>query len=103
MTIKQKLSTINHTTILGIKINLVSMVEAVDLVSNWIKKKGKHYIVTPNPEFIMAARQDQEFWDILNQADLAIPDGVGLKLARTQIKEIIPGVDLMEQLCQLFQ
>ena len=64
----------NKVDILGVKIDEVTTIQALDLVSKWLKKKEKKYIVTPNIEFIMAAQKDQEFKKIINQADLSIPD-----------------------------
>ena len=84
-------------TILGVKIDDINMSEALEIVRGWMKSDKKHYIVTPNPEFIMSAQRDLEFREILNKADLKLPDGVGLKLAG--VKNIIPGVDFMEKLC----
>jgi N-acetylglucosaminyldiphosphoundecaprenol N-acetyl-beta-D-mannosaminyltransferase len=37
--------------------------------------------VTPNPEIILDAQKDEELFYIINSADLALPDGFGLKLA----------------------
>lgn len=37
-----------------------------------------HYVVTPNPEFILAAEKDADFRQVLNSADLVIPDGIGV-------------------------
>lgn len=85
--------------ILGVKIDDVNMSEALDIVHGWLKKSGKHYIVTPNPEFIITAQKDLEFKKILNGADLSIPDGAGLKLSG-KIKNIVTGVDLMEKLVE---
>ncbi|BCX15056.1 MAG: acetyl-mannosamine transferase [Patescibacteria group bacterium] len=36
------------------------------------------YIVTPNPEIVLEAQKDRELALILNSADFAIPDGIGL-------------------------
>lgn len=88
---------LNEKYVLGVKINDVSLEEAVKVVENWLKGKGKHYIVTPNPEFMMAAQKDKVFMDILNNADLSIPDGVGLKLSG-DIQSTTSGIDLMEAL-----
>lgn len=85
--------------ILGVKIDDVSVDQAIECVSGWIKEGGKHYIVTPNPEFIVAAYSDPDFKKILNKADLAIPDGAGLKITG-RIKNTTTGIDLMEALCQ---
>lgn len=86
--------------VLGVGINDVNLDTAVEIVGEWLNGKGKHYIVTPNPEFIMAAQQDVEFRQVLNEADLAIPDGKGLQLSG-KIKYTTTGIDLMERLCQI--
>ncbi len=85
--------------ILGVKINPVTMDQALEIVHGWLKEKGKHYIVTPNPEFVMLAQKDSEFRKIINEADLAIPDGAGLKLSG-KIKQTVTGTDLMEEICK---
>lgn len=86
--------------ILGVKIDDINIDQAVKIVENWLKKSGKHYIVTTNPEFIMTAQKDAEFRKILNNADLSIPDGRGLQLSGDIVCNI-PGVDFMERLCQM--
>lgn len=83
--------------ILDVRVDKINMAQAVNLVESWLEGTKKHYIVTPNPEFIMAAQKDVEFKRVLNNADLAIPDGVGLKLA-SDIVCTVPGIDLMEAL-----
>ncbi len=83
--------------VLGVKIDDVTMNEALSKVQGWLKEKGKHYIVTPNPEIIVNAQYDKEYKTILNNADLSIPDGIGLKLSG-QVQNHVTGVDLMEEL-----
>ena len=85
--------------ILGVKIDDITMEEAVSTVGIWLSKPGKHYIVTPNPEFLVTAKSDNQFQMILNRSDLSIPDGVGLKLAG--VKNRVSGADLMERLISL--
>lgn len=86
--------------VLGVKIDDISMSEATAIVEGWLKNPGKHYIVTTNPEFILTAREDPTFKKILNNADLSIPDGKGLKFA-SDIECTIPGVDFMEELAKM--
>lgn len=86
--------------ILGIKIDDINMDQALEKVSGWLSKPGKHYIVTPNPEIIVMAQKDKELKKILNSADLAIPDGTGLQLA-TDIVCNTPGIDFMENLIKV--
>lgn len=56
-----------------------------------------HYVVTPNPEFILAAEKDADFRQVLNSADLVIPDGIGVvysaKILGTPLKERVPGIE----------
>lgn len=82
--------------VLGVKIDDVNIDQALEIVGGWLKGSGKYFIVTPNPEFIVSAQDDKDFQDVLNKADLSIPDGVGLKLAG--VKNTVAGVDLMERL-----
>lgn len=86
--------------VLGVNIDDIRMDQALEKVRDLLKSPGKHYIVTPNPEFLLAARHDSEFKKILNEADLDIPDGAGLKLSGI-IKNTVTGTDLMERLISL--
>ncbi len=86
--------------VLGVKIDDVSLNEAIKIVESWLKIDGKHYIVTPNPEFIVTAQKDLEFKKILNNADLSVPDGNGLKIG-SDIVCNTPGIDLMEELIRM--
>ncbi len=58
-----------------------------------------HQVVTVNPEFIMAARQDPRFARILHDSHLALPDGQGLlwaaRILGTPLKERVTGVDTL--------
>ncbi|MBU0708710.1 WecB/TagA/CpsF family glycosyltransferase [Patescibacteria group bacterium] len=67
--------------ILGVKFDDVTMNNALDFVKQMINDTQKHYIVTPNPEFVIKAQKDNSFLTILNNADLAIPDGIGILAA----------------------
>jgi N-acetylglucosaminyldiphosphoundecaprenol N-acetyl-beta-D-mannosaminyltransferase len=40
-----------------------------------------HFVTTPNPEIILTAGHDEEYFFILNTADLSIADGFGLVIA----------------------
>ncbi|MBI5614624.1 WecB/TagA/CpsF family glycosyltransferase [Candidatus Gottesmanbacteria bacterium] len=67
-------------------------------------------IVTPNPEQLVLAHENPWFAQLLNRADVALPDGIGLVAAmRLLVKlsaisyqlsaiERIPGVEFMEDL-----
>lgn len=67
--------------ILGIKVTSTTTSSVLTRVENFISDSFKFYIVTPNPELILMAQDNQKLKIALNEADFAIPDGVGLKLA----------------------
>ncbi len=67
--------------ILGINLSPDKPIEARKKIVNWLESKGSKFVVTPNPEIILASHQDEEFFYILNKADLSLPDGIGLKIA----------------------
>lgn len=92
------------TEILGVKVDNLTMGEVLQKVEGFLEDSQQHYLVTPNPEFLVEAQKDKEFKEILNQADLAVPDGIGLVLAARFLgqpfKQRITGTDLMEKICQ---
>ncbi len=67
--------------ILGIKLSDLTPSEIMNKVDGFLKSNQAHYIVTPNPEIILASHKDEELFYILNQADIAIADGFGLVIA----------------------
>src|SRR3990167_9257321 len=70
----------NHV-VFGVRIDDVPPLELRGLISDWLIGEQTRAIVTPNPEMILLARRDAAFRDILNRADLSLPDGVGLRFA----------------------
>lgn len=91
--------------ILGVQIDSLTKKEALERFQSFITSNKSHYIVTPNPEIIMATQKDEEFKEILNKADLALADGFGLKLAslylKQPLKQRIPGVDFIWEIAKL--
>lgn len=91
--------------ILGVLINKLSKTGVLGRIETFLADGKQHYIVTPNPEMVMAAEKDKEFLEILNKADLTVPDGFGLILAshylRRPLEERVTGVDLMLDICRL--
>ena len=85
--------------ILGVNIDAVDRRSALETVSGYLGGVAARLVVTPNPEMLVLADRDAEFKDVLNSADLAIPDGTGLlwasKRAGTPLPERVTGTDLM--------
>src|SRR3989344_2432469 len=70
-----------HVNILGIRVDSTSIPSVLRKIAVDIRKGNKFYIVTPNPEHILKAVNDDEFREIINSSDISIPDGVGLVAA----------------------
>jgi len=68
------------THILGIPVDALSPAELGRAIRRLLEQRRGH-IVTPNPEFLLLAQQNQEFFSVLEEANLSIPDGIGLKFA----------------------
>ncbi|NMB56621.1 WecB/TagA/CpsF family glycosyltransferase [Candidatus Beckwithbacteria bacterium] len=94
-------------TILGVKISVVNYSNILEYIEKCFKNQNQIQIATPNPEQVIQAQTDSTFKKILNQVDIAIPDGEGVvwavrkKLKNKKEIERIAGVDLMNILCQL--
>ena len=88
--------------ILGVAIDDVTEAEALERVAELIAAGGAHHIVTVNPEFVMEARRNPAFRQVLARADLATPDGFGLLLVArrrgTPFRGRVTGVALTEQI-----
>src|SRR3989344_6543085 len=80
---------LSHTTILGIKIITNAKPDLLAFIVNYLKsqKASKHLkIHTPNPEQIVYAYEHPEFRDLLNSAEINLPDGVGIEWASKQLR-----------------
>lgn len=62
----------------------------------------QHYICTPNPEIVMEAQQDKELMKILREADLVVPDGIGVvwasRYSEILLTERVAGYDLTQNI-----
>lgn len=60
--------------LLGVRIDYIRIYQAVEIIEKWLRSRGRHYVVTPNPEMLVDAGFDKGFMSALNGADLSIPD-----------------------------
>ena len=70
-----------YVNILKINIDSTSRGKVLSKVRNRINKLERFIIFTPNPEIIVKGKRDKGYGEILNQADISLPDGVGLAIA----------------------
>lgn len=89
-------------TLLGVRLDDLALEEVLARIRAALQtSEGTPLrIVTVNPEFLLGARKDAEFAAALQDADLAVADGVGLQYAARalwgeQLKHRVRGGDLL--------
>ncbi|MEG0450433.1 MAG: WecB/TagA/CpsF family glycosyltransferase [Lysinibacillus sp.] len=91
-------------TVLGIQVNTEGYDELMAQAFERIEKKEKALVVAINPEKIIKAKEDPALKKLLNDAEIQIPDGIGVilasKIQKGNIKERVTGVDMMMKLCE---
>ena len=81
----------NRIHILGLPVDVITYEQWIDLIEQWVKIGTRlHHVCTTNPEFIMIAQKDTNFANILQRADLCIPDGTGLLWAANRLQTPLP-------------
>lgn len=95
----------NSIQVLGVRVDDVTLAEALARVDDFMQEPRVHQVVTVNPEFIMAAQKDATFATVLGASDLNLPDGANLLRAAqaqgTPLRERVAGTDFMWFLCGL--
>lgn len=90
-----------RTELFGLNIDTLSFEEAINEAKNLIDGDKVSQIVTINPEMFEYANKDSDFLNLIKEAELVIPDGVGVKIA-LKINgcnvDRIPGVDFAKRL-----
>jgi N-acetylglucosaminyldiphosphoundecaprenol N-acetyl-beta-D-mannosaminyltransferase len=95
-----------HREVLGVRIDDLSDDELIGQLRDWMAGDRARIVVTPNPEFVLAARRDSVFAERLLRSDLSLPDGVGLRFAAAALTNERPpmrhtGVDTLYTLARL--
>ena len=88
--------------ILGYKVDLLTFEDALGYIMSKSENSSVQ-TVTINPEMISLAEKNDDFSDVLKNADLIIPDGVGIKIA-LKFKGIkqqqIPGIEFAKKIIE---
>lgn len=91
--------------VLGVGVDSLTPQEALERAAALAAGERWAYAVTPNPEFLLQAKQDERFRAVLNGADLVVADGIGVvkaaKLLGRPLKAKVPGIELAEGLCSV--
>ena len=88
---------------MGIEIDDCSFEESIDAAFDLISLDKVSQVVTINPEMFDRQKTDKDFKKIIDDAELVIPDGVGIKLAlmlHGHKVNRIPGIDFARKLLE---
>ncbi|MFA5528749.1 MAG: WecB/TagA/CpsF family glycosyltransferase [Peptostreptococcales bacterium] len=90
--------------ILGTNIHKVTLEDAINFLEKKLNGDQCSIIITPNSEIVMNAVKDKDLMAIINDADLVIPDGIGLvyasKIMGTPLIERVTGIDFLSAALQ---
>ncbi len=88
-----------RTRILNVPVDMVDAGEAMGIFRELMRNGECRLIVTPNSEIIVNASKDPELKRIIEQADLVIPDGIGLvyasRIMGVPLRERVTGIDFL--------
>lgn len=88
--------------VMGVRFDNVTMEEALARAIELLPDKRGAYVVTPNSEIVYEAMADSGLRELLNHANLVLPDGAGVvlgsKILKTPLKEKVAGVDFADRL-----
>src|SRR5688572_29211962 len=92
-------------TVLGVPFEHMTLAEAVQRIEEMVDSGDPHYVVTPNVDFLVQARRDEELRRILIEADLAVCDGTPVRWASRLLGNALPervaGADLVPRLIEV--
>jgi N-acetylglucosaminyldiphosphoundecaprenol N-acetyl-beta-D-mannosaminyltransferase len=92
--------------ILNIWVDALTRLEAIQWVTDTlISAQRPHSIFAANPEKNFAARKDPDLLRVIKEADLLLPDGIGIvwgaRLLFGVNLERIPGAEFIEDICEI--
>lgn len=90
--------------VMGVGFDSLTIEEAVQRAKALMTEHRAAYVVTPNPEIVMVCREQAEAMEAVNEADLVLPDGVGVvygaRILGTPLKQKLPGIDFIQALME---
>jgi N-acetylglucosaminyldiphosphoundecaprenol N-acetyl-beta-D-mannosaminyltransferase len=89
----------------GVLIDRVDVGSAVERIRGFLRSGKLNQIVTVNLDFVAISRRDRDFRDTLNEADLAVADGMPLvwvsRLTDEPVPQRLTGVELVDECCRV--
>lgn len=95
------------TDVLGVQYDNVTMEEAVTAGRAFLTGASTAFCVTPNAEMAYEALHDEAFREVLNSADLVLPDGAGVvlgaKILKTPLKQKVAGIEFAQNMLPVYE
>jgi N-acetylglucosaminyldiphosphoundecaprenol N-acetyl-beta-D-mannosaminyltransferase len=89
----------SRVSLLNTWIDKVDLEEAGTLITDFVRTGIPRQIVTVNLDFLRLSTRDRSFQELINTADLVVPDGMPLvwasRLLNNALPHRVPGVDLV--------
>lgn len=93
-----------HRYILGMRVDATTYQEATRLILEWAGTGESRYVCAANVHMVMEGYDSPAFRNVVNSADLVVPDGMplawGLRLLGVRGQERVYGPDLMLHVCE---
>ena len=90
-------------SVAGCRIDPVDRATALRVMAGFCREEWPHLVVTADSSMLVMAQTDPELREIMERADLVVPDSIGViwasRLFGTPLRERVAGVEMMEQLC----
>lgn len=101
---KARKDDLSRVNILGIRIDRVDQAQSSKIITKAVDTRIKLRIITANPELIYKAEKDEALRDMINSADLIVPDGVGVvwaaRILGKDLIERVTGIDLATRILE---
>ncbi|MBE6538619.1 MAG: WecB/TagA/CpsF family glycosyltransferase [Ruminococcaceae bacterium] len=91
----------------GVLFDDVTLKEATDILGERLDRdtnNGVAAVYTPNSEIVQLCIDQNEYYELINSAEMVVPDGIGVikaaKILGTPMRERVPGVELGEKMIE---
>lgn len=94
----------NRIDVLGVKFDNTNLEDAVQRGLECVKEHKAAYVVTPNPEIVLAAEKNPDLQYALSAANMVLPDGIGViysaKILGTPLEGRVTGIDFATRMLE---
>jgi N-acetylglucosaminyldiphosphoundecaprenol N-acetyl-beta-D-mannosaminyltransferase len=102
--VKENRTSSDSFRVLGVAIRAIQIPEVIDEMRRWIRARdGCHFIAVTGMHGVTEAQHDPAFRQVLNSADLVVPDGMPLvwigRMKGFDLRRRVYGPELLDRFC----